>query len=123
MPAVDDRGHVDIDDVAVFQSLLARDAVAHDVIDRDTAAHGVTAVAEGRGDRARSDRHAVYDIVELLGRDARNDVRHERIEDLGGEPPGAAHAGEAFGAMELDDAVLGFDAVVVGDGDIFSHTA
>jgi len=46
VPAVDDRGHVDVDDVAVLEGLVAGDAVAHDVVDRDAAALRVTAVAE-----------------------------------------------------------------------------
>jgi hypothetical protein len=28
-------------------------------------------------------------------------VRHQRVEDLGGEPAGGAHAGEAFGPCSL----------------------
>src|SRR5437763_1780208 len=35
VPAVDDRGYVDIDDVAVLELTVAGNAVAHDVIDRD----------------------------------------------------------------------------------------
>ena len=49
------------------------------------------------------------DVVELLGRDAGDHVGDQRIEDLGGETPGAAHAFEAFGAVQLDDAVLRFE--------------
>ena len=63
----------------------------------------------------------VDDVVERLRRDAGHDVGHERIEDFGGEPAGAAHAFEAFGSVQLDDAVAGFDAVVGGNGDILSH--
>ena len=50
-------------------------------------------------------------------------MRRQRIEDLGGEAPGAAHALEALGAVQLDDAVLRFDAVVGSDGDVLSHGA
>ena len=57
------------------------------------------------------------------GGDAGHDVRHQRVEDLGGEPAGPAHAFEPFGAVELDDAVAGLDPVVGGDGDIFGHAA
>ncbi len=35
--------------------------------------------------------------------------------------PARAHAGEPVGAVQLDDAVAGFDPVVGGDGDIFGH--
>ena len=63
------------------------------------------------------------DVVELLGRHAGDDVGHERVEDLGGEAAGAAHAFKPFGAVQLDDAVLGFDAIVGSDGDVLSHGA
>jgi hypothetical protein len=122
MPAVDDRSHVDVDDVAVLEgALFARNAVAHDMVDRDAAALGVAAVAERRGEGAGVDRHPVNDVVQHLRRNAGRDVRHERVEDLGGEAAGFAHSGEAFGPMQLDDAALGFDAIVSGDGDVLSH--
>ena len=122
VPAVEDRGHVDVDDVAVLQRLVARDAVADDMVDRDAAALGVAAIAERRRDRRRaSSIMSVDDVVELAGGDAGHDVRHERVEDLGGEAAGVAHAGKAFGPVELDRAVAGLDPVVGGDGDIFGH--
>ena len=104
-----------------LSAVVARDAVAHDMVDRDAAALGIAAVAERRGHAAAVERHPVDDVVELLGGDAGNDVRHERVEDLGGEPAGAAHALERFGAVELDHAVARFDAVVGGDSDVLSH--
>ena len=106
-----------------LQRPLARDAVADDMVDRDAAAFGIAAVAEGRRDRAGIERHLVDDVVELLRRDARHDVRHERVEDLGRQASGAAHALEALGAMQLDGAVAGFEAVVGGDGNVLSHGA
>ena len=63
------------------------------------------------------------DVVERLRGDAGDDVRHQRVEDLGGEPAGAAHALEPVGAVELDHAVAGFDPIVGGDGDVLSHGA
>ena len=123
MPAVDDRGHVDVDDVAVLERLLARDAVAHDMVDRDAAALGISAVAERRGQSAGVGRHLVDELVELLGRDARHHMRSERVEDLGGKPTGAAHPFEPLGSVELDDSVLRFGAVVGRNGDVLSHCA
>src|SRR4030095_2503187 len=51
VPAVEDRGHVDVDDVAVLQDLIAPNDVADDMVDRCAAALGVAAVAERRRDR------------------------------------------------------------------------
>ena len=61
------------------------------------------------------------DIVEVLGRDAGDDVGNQRVKDLGGEAAGAAHARESLGAVQLDHAVLRFHPVVGGDGDVLSH--
>ena len=106
VPAVDDRGHVDVDDVAVLERLVAGDAVADDMVDRDAAALGVAAIAERRR-HARRRRASCWWTMSSssCGRDAGHDVRGERVEDLGGEPAGAAHAFEAFGPVELDHAV------------------
>ena len=52
MPAIDDRRDVDVDDVAVLQLPVLRNAMADDMIDRGAAALGIAAIAEGRRDRA-----------------------------------------------------------------------
>ena len=48
MPAVEDQRHVDIDDVAFLQRLLARDAVADDVVDRGAGGLAVAAIHQRR---------------------------------------------------------------------------
>ena len=121
VPAVDDRGHVDVDDIAVLQRLLARNAVADDMIDRDAAALGIAAIAQGCGGGASLDRHLVDDVVEILGGHAGDDVGHQRVENFRGQPTGPAHARKTLGAVQLDHAVAGLDPVVAGDGDILSH--
>ncbi len=107
VPAVEQGRHVDIDDIAVADRLGPRNAVADDMVHADAAAMRVTAIAQGRGHRAAGDRHVVDDAVDLLGRHARHDMGGERVQDLGGQPPRAPHALEAFGAVELDGAGAG----------------
>jgi hypothetical protein len=121
VPAIDDRRHVDVDDVAVLQRFLARDAVANHMVDRDAAALGVAAITERRRHRARGERHLVDNVVERLGRDSGDDVGRQRVEDLGGEPPGPAHPFEALRPVQLDDAVASLDPIVCSHGDILSH--
>ena len=97
VPAVEDRGHVDIDDVAVLQRPVAGNAVADDMVDRGAAALRIAAIAQGRGDARRASRHlGEDDVVDLLGGDAGDDMGNERVEDLGGAAPGGAHAGKAL---------------------------
>ena len=82
----------------------------------------VAAIAERRRDRAAVERHLAHHVVERGGGDAGLDQRRQRVEDLGGEPPGAAHALERLGAVELDGPVAQ-DRFVVGNDLILIHAA
>ena len=64
---------------------------------------------------------AESEVVEFGGGDAGNDMRHQRIEDFGGEAARLAHALEPFRPVQLDHAVAGFDPVFGIDGNIFGH--
>ena len=52
------------------------------------------------------------------GGDAGDDMRDQRVEDLGGAAPGGAHAGKALRPMQLDRAVaadhVGFEIENLG---------
>jgi len=50
-------------------------------------------------------------------------MRHQCVEDIRRQAPGAAHAFEGLGPVELDYSVARFDAVVSGDGNILGHRA
>ena len=121
VPAVELRRHVDIDDVAVLQFLVRRDAVADDVVDRNAAAMRVTAVAQSRRNPAPAQCHFAHDIVEFLGSYARHNMRHQRIEYLGGQPSGLAHALKTFGPMQFDNPVAGYACLCRRDCYILIH--
>ena len=110
VPAVDDRGHVDIDDVAVLERLVARDAVADDMVDRDAAALGIAAIAERRRHAAGIHRHLVDDVVDLLRRDAGDDVGTSASRISAASRPAARMPAKRFGPVQLDRAVGGLDA-------------
>jgi hypothetical protein len=117
MPAVEQRGHVDIDDVAVLQRPVRRwNAVADDMVDGGAAALRIAAIAQGRRHRAPRPHFREDDLVQLLRRHAGHNVRNQRIKDLGRAAPGGAHAGKALGAMQLDIAMPAGDGRVVGIG-------
>ena len=105
VPAVQLRRHVDIDNIAVLQFLVRRDAVADDMIDRNTAAMRVAAVAQGGRNPATAHRHFAHDIVQLFGADARHDMRHQRVEYLRRQPSGPAHALETRRAVQFDNPI------------------
>ena len=75
----------------------------------------VAPVAERGGDRAAIQRHLPHHIIERGSGDAGADERDQRVEDLGGEPPGLAHGFEPGGAMEFDRAVARHHIGFVGD--------
>ena len=101
--AVVDYGHVDVDDVAGFQTFVVRDAVADDVVHRGADGFRIAAVIEVRGDRAlHGDDVVVADAIEFLGRHPRLHVRADEVQDLGGEPAGLAHFSLFIKALDGD---------------------
>ena len=92
MESVLDDGHVDVDDVALLESAVARYAVADDVVDRGADGLRIAAVAERRGDGVlHIDDVVVADPVQLLGRHPGDDVRTDHVERFGREPAGDPH--------------------------------
>ena len=92
MPAVQDHGDVDIDDVAVAQRLVVRDAVADDMIDRGAERVAIAAIAQAGGNAAMGDDVVIGQLVERGGGDARLHLRHQQVQHFGGQPAGPAHA-------------------------------
>ena len=121
VPTVEDRGDVDVDDVPVLQDLVARNAVANDVVDRGAATLGVSAITESCRHSTRVERHPLDDRVNLSGCDAGNHLRHQRVEYFGGEAAGAAHALEPLGPVQLDHMAARFRPVFGAYFDIFGH--
>jgi len=102
VPVVEDEGDVDIDDVALTQRFVARNAVADHVIDRGAGRLAVAAIHQRRWHGAVVEAEFVHQPVDTLGRDARLDFWYQHVETLGGEPPGLAHAFKGGGAVDLD---------------------
>jgi hypothetical protein len=121
VPAVENRGDVDVDDVAVLQPLLARDAVAHDVVDRGADRFREAAIVQRRGDRLVVEDELVAQAVEFARRDARLDMGRDEVERLRRQAAGLAHAFEALGAVKLDGPLVAppiVDAVVLDLGGV-----
>ena len=91
VPAVDDGGDVDIEDIAVPQPLVAGNAVADHMVDRGADRFGKTAVVERRRDRAAIADEPGAELVERLRGDPGNDMRGDEIEGLRGQAAGHAH--------------------------------
>jgi len=101
VPAVEDQGDVDIDDIAVLERLLARDAVTDHVIDRGAGRFAIAAIHQGRGRRLVV--HGVLEDqpVDPLGGDAGLHLVGEHVETFGDQLTGLAHAREGAGPCSL----------------------
>ena len=106
MPAVEDQGHVDIDDVALLHRLVAGDAVADDVVDRGAGRLAIAAIHQGRRQRAVVHGEVVNELVDLLGRHARQHVPGQHVEAARGQLPALRMPSKAAGPWILICPVL-----------------
>nr|ABZ09831.1 hypothetical protein ALOHA_HF4000APKG8L7ctg1g6 [uncultured marine microorganism HF4000_APKG8L7] len=111
VPAVEDDGHVDVEDVALGQALGARDSVTDHMVDGGADGFGEAAVVERRGNGVARGGEVVAQEVECIRRHARHDVGRDGVERFGREPPGAAHGRELLRPVNLDTPGLGPKAV------------
>jgi hypothetical protein len=108
VPAVLDHRDVDVDDVAVLQRALVRNAVADLVIHRGADRLRVRDVSGRRIVQRRRygalyiDDVVVRQLVERLGGDAGHDMRREHVQHLGSQTPGDAHALDVLGVLVID---------------------
>ena len=98
--AADDRD-VDVDNVAIFQAFIARDAMAHHMVDGGADGLRKTPVIEVR-------RHGLLDLhdvvmtetIELVGGHAGFDVLADHVEHFGGQTASLAHHLLLFGGFQ-----------------------
>ena len=100
VPAVEDGGDVDVEDVALHQPPLAGDAMADDVVDGDAGALRVAAVAQRRRDGAVVEHEVVAELVERLGGGAGHHMGRDHVQAGGGQLAGLAHALEILRPMQ-----------------------
>ncbi len=103
MPAIDDQGDVDIDDIAFAQRFFARHPVADHMVDRSAGGIAVAAIIERCRGRAIVAGKFINEAVEFSGGHAGFDHGNKQVEHFGGQRAGLAHAGEAFLAVQRDD--------------------
>src|SRR3989344_596679 len=103
MVAVLDDGHVDVDDVAFLELLVAGNAVAHLVVDRGADGARETLVVERRRNRLlHVDDIIMATPVERIGGHARLHVWRDHFQHLGREPARDADFLEFFRAFQGD---------------------
>ncbi len=107
MPAVQDHGDVDVQDVAVLQLPLAGNAVADDVVDRGADRLRIAAIVQRRRHRAMRDDEVVAQLVQRAGRHARPHMRGDHVQRLGRQPAGGAHPGEVLRRVDRDASRVG----------------
>ncbi len=102
IPALDDEGHVDVDNVAFLQHPVAGHAVADHVVDRGAGRIAIAAVHQGGGVGAMVKGEVADEIVDPRGRHARLDDIGQLVEALGYQRASLAHAGKAARPVQLD---------------------
>lgn len=123
VPAIQLRRHVDVDDVAILQFLVRRNAVANDMVDRNAAAMRIAAIAQGRGDCTAAHRHIADNVIEFFRAYAGHDMRHQGVEDFGGKAASLAHAVKAFCPVQFDGPVAGLHRLLGRHAYILFHTS
>src|SRR3546814_16324126 len=96
VPTVYDDGDVDVDDVAVFETLVvAWNAVADDVVHRGADRLGEAAIVQWRRNRAARLDEVVAELVQVFRRHPRLHLRGDHVESFRRQAAGTAHAFEA----------------------------
>src|SRR3954451_13576647 len=102
VPAVDDEGDVDIDDVAFLQRAVAWHAVADHVVDGGAGRIAVAAIHQRRRIGAVAEGEVADEFVDLRGRKALLDHVGELIKASGNQRACLAHAGKGARSVQLD---------------------
>lgn len=107
VPAVKQRGYVDIDDVTVLQRFVAGNTMADNMVDRDAAAMCIATIAERRGHSPARDHEIPDEIVQLASRDTGHHMRCDHVQRRCCKLSCAAHTLKAGCVMKFDRAGSG----------------
>ena len=104
MEIIFNDGHVDIDDIAIFQQLaVIRDTVTDHFIDRNADGFRIAVIAEAGGNGLLLVNDIVVtDAVQFAGADARFDVGFDHFQHFGGQAAGNAHFFDVFRCLNRD---------------------
>ncbi|SAJ28301.1 Uncharacterised protein [Enterobacter cloacae] len=108
MVLVFNHGHVDVDDVAIFQQFfVVRNAVANHFINRDADGFRETVIAKAGGDRVLLvDDIVVTDAIQFASADARFHKRLDHFQHVRGQTTGDAHLFNFFRCLNRDSHVI-----------------
>ena len=108
MVLVFNDGHVDVDDVAIFQQFfVVRDTVTNHFINRNADGFRETVVAEAGGNRVLLVHDIVVtDAVQFTGADARLHERFDHFQHFRGQTTGDAHLFNFFRCLNRDSHVI-----------------
>ena len=116
MPAVDDDGVVDVDDVALLQNLVAGNAVADDVVDRGADGLLIALVAEAGRQGSVVEGELADAVVQFARGHAGDHPGGDHVQRLTHQTPGRAHALPGLVALMDADLVGADEGVAVQFG-------
>lgn len=91
VPAVDDGGHIDVDDVAFPKLLFAGNAMTDDFVNARAAAFGIVLISQRSGFVAVIESPLRDHLVDFARRDSGLDVRSDVIHQAGVHAAGVTH--------------------------------
>lgn len=90
MPAIDDRGEIDVDDVSLTQQIVVWNTVTNHFVDAGANRVRVAVVAQASGCVTVLDCVVVRQLVDFAGGDAGPDMRSEVVHEFGIESAGGS---------------------------------
>ena len=102
MPAIEDDGDIDVEDIAILQHAIARNAVTDDMVDRDAGGFRIAAIIQRCRHRTMGDDVVVANRVEILRRHARTDMGADHIQRFSRQAACRAHSGEILRLVKHD---------------------
>jgi hypothetical protein len=99
---VEDQSNVDVENVAIAQRLVGRNAVADDVVNRRASRLAVAPIHQSRRQGPVVHTEIVYQPIDSLGGDAGPDLADQHVEAFGREPASLPHPLKGSGAVDLN---------------------
>src|SRR5215469_5808425 len=101
MDAIDIGSDIDVDDVAVANRRVVRDAVADHLVERGAQRLREGPVAQRAGIGTMITEEIVADAIQLVGGHAGGHMPADLHQGLGRDPPGYPHALDRLGVLDI----------------------
>ena len=102
IPTIDDHGHIDVQNITIFDALISGNTVADHVIDRNTAGVQIAFIANRGRDHPMRRNHIGDHPVNLSRGLPNGDIRNDVIQNGRSDAPSLFHTGKITGLINSD---------------------